>query len=276
VRSSITVWAMPGGTDGTITIPDAWAQAHNAGFDAVEATFEREGYLRPEVSVAELRTMAASWRATESVVSSLSSLAFRTVCFTAEDAAERQSAVQFASAMIRTAGALSIPTVSWGPGALVEEVPYDTAYAWSVSAMQTLAGEAAAAGVCVCIENVNNGLLLSPREFAGYLDDIGSPVVKACLDIGNSMLNGYPLHWIDSLNERIRKVHVTDARRRHGVLFEYVDIGDGAAEWSPIVDAVRRLGTVDTLTVEAFHTPSDSGLRLVDLATRLRRLGGER
>ena len=60
---------------------------------------------------------------------------------------------------------------------------------------------AAAAGgarskIIIAVEEVWNKFLLSPLEFARYVDDFESPWVRACFDVGNVVINAYPQDWI--------------------------------------------------------------------------------
>ena len=64
------------------------------------------------------------------------------------------------------------------------------------------------------MENVWNKFLLSPIEFARYVDDFNSPWVKAYFDVGNVVLFAYPQDWIRTLKERIIKLHFKILRCR--------------------------------------------------------------
>ena len=55
----------------------------------------------------------------------------------------------------------------------------------------------------IAVEEVWNKFLLSPLEFARYVDELDSPWVKAYFDVGNVVLYGYPQDWIRTLGPRI-------------------------------------------------------------------------
>lgn len=270
MRTAVTIWAMPGGVEGRADLVAASAAARQAGFDALELSLEPGGTLDIDPGSRELDNLRTQLQDSGTSVSSLSALYLHEHSFTVAERSVREAARRFARRIIRIASALSVPTVSWGPGSVDAATTYDHAYEVSVETMRDLGSFARDHGVVVCVENVNRGLLLSPREFAGYLKDVDLPSVGACLDVGNAMLNGFPLHWFDSLGERIHKVHLTDTRLRGGQLFQYVELGDGDA---PLVDVVRRassLPAVDILTVEAFHRPGEDPLaRLLDINARV-------
>jgi len=53
--------------------------------------------------------------------------------------------------------------------------------------------------VIVAVEEVWNKFLLSPLEFARYVDEIDSPWLKAYFDVGNVVVYGFPQDWIRTL-----------------------------------------------------------------------------
>ena len=66
--------------------------------------------------------------------------------------------------------------------------------------------------VIVAVEEVWNKFLLSPMEFARYVDEFESPWVKAYFDVGNVVFYGFPQDWIRTLGPRIVRVHLKDFR----------------------------------------------------------------
>jgi len=58
--------------------------------------------------------------------------------------------------------------------------------------------------VIVAVEEVWNKFLLSPLEFARYIDEFESPSLKAYFDVGNVVFYGYPQDWIRALGPRTR------------------------------------------------------------------------
>lgn len=56
--------------------------------------------------------------------------------------------------------------------------------------------------------------MLSPLEFARYVDEFASPWVKAYFDVGNIVFYGYPQDWVRALGPRIvREQTGRDPRR---------------------------------------------------------------
>ena len=70
--------------------------------------------------------------------------------------------------------------------------------------------------VVIAIEEVWNKFLVSPVDFARYIDEFASPWVRAYLDVGNMVFYGYPQDWIRVMGKRIAKLHIKDFRFRKG------------------------------------------------------------
>ena len=64
--------------------------------------------------------------------------------------------------------------------------------------------------VVIAVEEVWNKFLLSPLEFARYVDEFESPLLRAYFDVGNVVFYGFPQDWIRTLGPRIAKVHLKD------------------------------------------------------------------
>ena len=62
--------------------------------------------------------------------------------------------------------------------------------------------------ITIAIENVWNKFLLSPIEFARYVDEFDNPYLQAYFDCGNIALYGFAHDWIRQLGRRIAKLHI--------------------------------------------------------------------
>ncbi len=94
----------------------------------------------------------------------------------------------------------SAPTRSWWwPGSSPTRFPTTRSTRGRSKAMKTLAVKAGAAGVRIGCENccAEQRFLMSPREFATFLDDVGSPHVGIHLDVGNIHETGFAEQWIE-------------------------------------------------------------------------------
>jgi hexulose-6-phosphate isomerase len=108
-----------------------------------------------------------------------------------------------------------------------------------------LAGEL---NVVIAVENVGNRFLLSPLEFARYVDEMNHPCLRAYFDVGNSLyLWGYPQDWIRTLGARIRRIHFKDCdfdKKR------FVLLRDGNVDWPAVRKAMDEVGYAGFVTVE--------------------------
>ena len=123
--------------------------------------------------------------------------------------------------------------------------------------------------VVIAVEEVWNRFLLSPVEFAKYIDDFRSPWVRAYFDVGNVVFYGYPQDWIRTLGNRIVKMHLKDFKldRQEG-RFYWKNIGEGDIDWPEVRKALSEIG------YEGFMTTEISGgdaAYLKDVVARLNR-----
>ena len=90
--------------------------------------------------------------------------------------------------------------------------------------------------------------MLSPSEFAQYIDQFNSPMVTAYFDVGNIALYGVPHHWIRALGSRISKVHVkgfdTGSRQFTSTLL------GGNLNWNAAMQALEEIGYDGWVTAE--------------------------
>jgi len=141
------------------------------------------------------------------------------------------------------------------PAVVTPEVTYKQAWQRSQTQIRSLIPMAQDAGVVLAVEEVWNKFLLSPLEFARYVDEFNSPWVKAYFDIGNCVIWGYPQDWIHTLGNRIAKLHVKDFSYRqnpeiHQRVPEFVNLREGDIDWKAVHSALRDVGYRGSATVE--------------------------
>jgi hexulose-6-phosphate isomerase len=144
----------------------------------------------------------------------------------------------------------------WGADAILlvpARVDASTRYrdAWvrSQENIRRLVPLAAELKVTIAVEEVWNKFLVSPLEFARYVDDFHSPWVRAYFDVGNVLIWGYPQDWIRTLGKRIIKVHIKDFTFRDRNA-RFVNLGEGEIDWAEVVKALQEIGYAGTATVE--------------------------
>jgi hexulose-6-phosphate isomerase len=129
--------------------------------------------------------------------------------------------------------------------------------------------------VVIGMEEVWNKFLLSPLEMARYVDEFGSPYVKAYLDVGNMLFYGYPQDWIRTLGKRIHRVHLKDFmvdREKDQILWK--NLGEGAVDWPEVRKAFAEIGYEGWVTAEL---EDGDAAYLKDVAARIDRfLAGQK
>lgn len=135
------------------------------------------------------------------------------------------------------------------PAVVNEQTSYRDAWTRSQKQVRRLSPLAEELGVVIAIEEVWNKFLLSPLEFATYVDEFASPWVKAWFDVGNVVLFGYPQDWIRTLGKRIFALHLKDFKReRNG--YKWTNLGEGDINWPEVRKALAEIGYSGTATTE--------------------------
>jgi len=140
-------------------------------------------------------------------------------------------------------------TVLLVPAVVSPQTRYADAWTRSQQHIRKLIPLAEKLKVIIGLENVWNKFLLSPLEFARYVDEFASPWVRAYLDVGNMVLFGYPQDWIRTLGKRIVKLHLKDFRFKKMVA-EFVPLREGDIDWVEVHKALAEIGYSGTATVE--------------------------
>ena len=160
-------------------------------------------------------------------------------------------------------------TVLVVPAIVTPKVSYRDAWTRSQAAIKTLIPDAERFGVKIAVEEVWNKFLLSPVEFARYIDDFQSPFVGAYFDVGNVVEYGYPQEWIRELGPRILKVHIKEYKKEKR--FGY-PLGEGEILWPEVRQALMDVGYKGWITAEV---PMGDRENLKDVVRRMDRvLGG--
>lgn len=171
-------------------------------------------------------------------------------------------------AALRQAAATGAGTVLLVPAIVTDTLGYAEAYERSQAQVRKLIPLAEDVKVTIAIENVWNRFLLSPLEFARYIDEIGHPRVRAYFDVGNVIVHGFAQDWIRVLNRRIVRVHLKDFRRKDQ---QWTNLGEGDVNWPEVRRALDEIG------YEGYVTPelaAGDEPYLADVSRRIDRLLG--
>lgn len=180
------------------------------------------------------------------------------------DEAAGQQAVEDLKVALRSAKELGADALLLVPGVVNPDNRYKDVYERSQRRVKSVAPYAEELGVLIAIENVWNNFLLSPLEFARYVDEIGSPYVQAYFDVGNVVgAFGFPQDWIRTLGKRIKKIHLKDFKLQGR---QWVNLRDGDVNWPEVRKALDEIGYEGYMTAEL---PAGDKDYLRDLSARI-------
>jgi L-ribulose-5-phosphate 3-epimerase len=247
VIKSISYWSFPAG----MKLKSRMKLAKDAGFEAIELTLEGPG---AEIN---MKTTAAEIKAIKQMADKigLQTPTFATGLYWSEpmilDGGKvNKVGLDICKKSLQLAQAIGATTALTIPCTVTPDLPYDMAYDKSLEALKKLAPLAEKAGVSIAIEYVWNKFLLSPLEFRNFIDEAGSPMIKAYFDVGNVMASGYPDQWIRILGDRISAVHFKDFKRSIADLDGFVDLLEGDVPWDAVMKALKAIKYDGAVTAE--------------------------
>ena len=190
------------------------------------------------------------------------------------DPAVRAAGVAGLETAIRDAKAYGATSALLVPAVVNEKISYADAYTRSQNEIRKVLPLAKELDIKIAFENVWNKFLLSPLEFARYIDEFESDMVGAYFDVGNVVTYGWPEHWIQTLGDRIIKLDIKEFSRskqnEEGPSAGFrVKLGEGDCNWPVVVDALEAIGYSGWATAEV---SGGDRVRLADIASRMDRI----
>jgi hexulose-6-phosphate isomerase len=267
----ISYWSFEDGLANTHPIEAALRQARDAGFEALELALATEGVLTVESTQRDCQAVRDTIDAFGDVqVSSVASgLSWGCNPLSHDPAVRETSNKMMEAALERTAwlggdAFLYVPGIVGCPFVPDEKVRYDHAVQRCRENVERLLPTAERVGVDLCLENVWNGLFLSPLELADFIDGFGSDRLGVYLDVGNLLgYHQHPPHWIELLGPRIKRVHVKDFKHDFDWQgrYDFCRLGEGDVPWPETIQSLRDLpGGGYRGTVIAEMLPPSPGL----------------
>jgi hexulose-6-phosphate isomerase len=268
IRKSVLISMLPRGRSYT----ERFTMAREAGFEAVEMQT-----VAAEDEAAQIRDAAKS--ANLRIHSVMNSDHWR-LPLSSDDPSVVAGSVKGMETSLRNAKLWGADAVLLVPAVVDARTSYKDAWTRSQKVIrERLLPLARELKVVIAVEEVWNKFLLSPLEFARYVDEFESPYVKAYFDVGNVVFYAFPQDWIRTLGARIVKVHLKDFKldRRNGQ-FTWPNIGEGDIDWPEVRRAFADIKYAGYMTTELNGSRGEDPLAyLKDVAGRVDRfLAGEK
>jgi len=229
-----------------LSIPERFQLAKDCGFERIECPTTRDA--------GDAEAMKAAAEKTGLPIHSVMNSDHWKYPFSSADPAVVEKSLEGARISIRNAHLWGASTVLLVPAVVNPQTSYKEAYERSQPAIRKLIPLAEELNVTLGIEEVWNKFLLSPLEFARYIDEYDSPRVRAYFDVGNVVLYGYPQDWIRTLGKRIVKLHFKDFlwhdQATDKTVADWVPLGEGDIDWTAVYEALRDVGYEGTATLE--------------------------
>ena len=230
-----------------ISIMEQFQLAKDCGFERIECPTTRDQ--------GDAEKMKAASEKTGLPIHSVMNMDHWQYPFSSADPAVVEKSLDGARVSIRNAHLWGATTVLLVPAVVNAQTTYKEAYERSQVAIRKLIPLADELNITLALEEVWNKFLLSPLEFARYIDEYDSPRVRAYFDVGNVVLYGYPQDWIRVLGKRIVKLHIKDFSftREPGTdksVAAWVPLGEGDIDWKAVYEALQDIGYQGTATLE--------------------------
>ncbi len=234
LRKALILGMLPG----KLSLEDRFKLARDCGFDGVEAP--------PIGDETERRAIR---QAAETVGIPIHSIIFGGwhAPLSSGDPAVIEKGLTDLRAALECAKELGADALLLVPAVVNAETRYKDAYERSQKHIRSLIPLAEKLKVVITVENVWNNFLLSPLEFARYVDEFDSPFVQAYFDVGNVVAFGWPEDWIRTLGKRIRKIHLKDFKREGR---QWKNLRDGDVNWPEVRKALAEVGYEGFMTAE--------------------------
>ena len=225
----------------SLSIGDAFQLAHDCGFEEIECP------TTPEQPRAE--EMLAASKKTGLRIHSVMNQAHWASPLSSPDPAVVEKSLEGMRISLANAKLWGADTVLLVPAVVTAEVSYAQAWERSQRQIRKLIPIAQESKVIIGIEEVWNKFLLSPLEFARYIDSFESPYLKAYFDVGNVAISGYPQDWIRVLGKRIVKLHIKDFKFEKNVA-SWVNLKEGQIDWHAVHAALEEIKYKGSASVE--------------------------
>ena len=226
----------------SLSIADRFQLARNVGFEQIECPTMPDQHEAEETKKAAEKTGLR--------IHSVMNMAHWDYPLSSADPAVVAKSVKGMETSLRNAHFWGADTVLLVPAVVNAQTSYQQAWVRSQEQIRKLIPMAQDLKVIIGIEEVWNKFLLSPLEFAHYIDEFSSPWIRAYFDVGNVVIFGYPQDWIRTLGKRIVKLHIKDFKFQKREVAEWVPLREGEINWPEVYKALAEIGYTGSATVE--------------------------
>ncbi len=126
---------------------------------------------------------------------------------------------------------------------------FDTQWNYNIESLKQVAERAEKRGVIPCLENIGFESDCIDRcvdDILKIRDDVGSPALAFCMDIGHARLNNELPQAIEKMGPFTRHIHFTD---NFGERDDHLVIGEGNFDYTPHLDFFRNFKNIVILEV---------------------------
>ncbi len=275
MKMALNSW-MVCGFQGEVKIEDILNQVKEMGWDGIELCFGA-GELTPETTQEELKKVKDKVKSVGLEIPSLATGFYWDYSLGSPNDEERNKAIEFTKAYIRTANELGAGAVLVLPGTVDvcfspnrPVVPAKEVWKWAQDSIRQLIPYAEQNRVIIALENVWSKFLTGPFEYRKFIDEFQSPWVKAYFDAGNCLIHGYPEHWAEILNNQIARIHIKNFKRKNGggTLDDFTSsLLEGDLDWNALLHSLHNIGYDYYLTTEVIV--SEQGMPDLNLTKKV-------
>jgi len=222
------------------------------GYDGIEFTYDEERLRPQDIDKAKRREYVETAQSAGLEIPSVATGVFWQRNLASPDESERERAMELGRLGLDLAHDLGAGVLLVVPAVNVPDLAYQKVWDNSLASIRALSRHAEDVGVTVGVENVWNRFLYSPIEFRRFIETAGSDMVRAYLDIGNTLELGHPTQWIREMKGLIACVHVKDFDLSVGGFSGFRHLKKGDLDWSTTIGELRAVGYDGYLNVECF------------------------
>ena len=250
---------------GGMSLDDCLSLCKDADYNAIELSFREGGTLDIDMSESDIKKVAKKCADAGVEIASVIGGYKDAGSMLSLNPEDRKKRCRSVVRILEIGNILGTDGMLLHPGQLGSDGTYTEVWKNFINELKELAPTAESLKVAICVENVWNKFLLSPKEMREFVDEVGSDWVGAYLDTANMMEYGYPEHWIRELGKRIKKVHFKDYKRGTR---SFVNLLDGDTDWSVVMKELRNIG-FDSAVI---HEVGGDRNMLIDIAERMRKI----